>query len=112
MNRLDSISFGKIVQIRERLLKLQSTGKPVFRLESGDPSFSIAPHISEAMEKAIRDGKTHYIPNNGIPDLLSALTQKLKLQNKIKIINYQSFICIFFVTYPQTYMILFTTMII
>jgi aspartate aminotransferase len=85
MNRLDSISFGKIVQIRERLLKLQSTGKPVFRLESGDPSFSIAPHISEAMEKAIRDGKTHYIPNNGIPDLLSALTQKLKLQNKINV---------------------------
>ena len=51
MNRLDSISFGKIVQIREQLLKLQATGKKVYRLESGDPSFSIAPHITAAIEK-------------------------------------------------------------
>jgi aspartate aminotransferase len=92
MNRLDSISFGKIVQIRERLLKLQASGKKVYRLESGDPSFSIAPHITEAIEKALQDGKTHYIPNNGIPDLLKALTQKLQNQNKIKVTENDIFV--------------------
>ncbi len=92
MNRLDSISFGKIVQIREQLLKLQATGKKVYRLESGDPSFSIAPHIAEAIAKALQDGKTHYIPNNGIPDLLKALVQKLHNQNKIKVTEDDIFI--------------------
>ncbi|BBH52318.1 pyridoxal phosphate-dependent aminotransferase [Fluviispira sanaruensis] len=85
MNRLDSISFGKIVQIREHLLKLQAGGKKVYRLESGDPSFSIAPHITDAINKALKDGKTHYIPNDGIPDLRKALAQKLHFQNNIKV---------------------------
>lgn len=83
MKRIESISFGKIVQIREQLLKLQASGKKVYRLESGDPSFSIAPNIMEAMEKALREGKTHYIPNDGIPDLRKALATKLKNQNNI-----------------------------
>ncbi len=84
MNKLDSISFGKIVQIREQLIKLQSTGKKVYRLESGDPSFDVAPHILDAMEKALREGKTHYIPNDGIPQLRKALSLKMNSQNNIK----------------------------
>lgn len=92
MNRIDSISFGKIVQIREQLLKLQANGKKVYRLESGDPSFSIAPHISESIEKALKDGKTHYIPNNGIPELLNALKIKLNKQNKINVTENDIFI--------------------
>lgn len=92
MNRLDSISFGKIVQIREQLLKLQATGKKVYRLESGDPSFSIAPNITVAIEKALHDGKTHYIPNNGIPELLKALANKLYVQNKINVTEKDIFV--------------------
>ena len=44
-HRLDDISFGKIVQVRETLLRAQAQGTKVYRLESGDPSFSVAPHI-------------------------------------------------------------------
>jgi aspartate aminotransferase len=46
---LDEISLGLIVQIRERLLKAQAAGKKVYRLESGDPSFSVPPHVLEAV---------------------------------------------------------------
>src|SRR5438105_2451790 len=35
---LDQLSLGKIVQIRERLLAAQATGKRVYRFESGDPA--------------------------------------------------------------------------
>ena len=42
---LDEISLGLIVQIRERLLKAQAVGKKVYRLESGDPNFSVPPHV-------------------------------------------------------------------
>ena len=80
---LDAISLGKIVQIRERLMKIQATGKKVYRFESGDPDFSLAPHLVTALNQAAIDGKTHYIPNNGIPELRKALAKKLTEKNGI-----------------------------
>jgi aspartate aminotransferase len=82
-NRLDDISFGKIVQIREVLLRAQAKGARVIRFESGDPSFSVAPHVLDAIAAAGKAGKTHYIPNDGIPELRAALAEKLKTKNKL-----------------------------
>lgn len=81
LHYLDAISLGKIVQIREQLLKAQAGGMRVFRFESGDPSFAVADVVLEAVDKAARAGKTHYIPNNGIPQLRTALASKLVEKN-------------------------------
>ena len=81
---LDQLSLGKIVQIRERLLKAQAEGTQVFRLESGDPSFAVAPHVLDAIAKAAAAGKTHYVPNNGIPELRAALADKLMRKNGMR----------------------------
>ena len=82
-HQLDDISFGKIVQIRESLLTAQAKGARVVRFESGDPSFSVAPHVLEAIAAAAAAGKTHYVPNDGIPELRSALAEKLRARNGI-----------------------------
>jgi aspartate aminotransferase len=82
-HRLDDISLGKIVQIREVLLQAQARGEQVFRFESGDPSFSLAPDVLDGVEKAARAGKTHYVPNDGIPALRAALAAKLRRKNGI-----------------------------
>ena len=81
---LDQLSLGKIVQIRERLLKAQAEGTQVFRFESGDPSFAVAPHVLDAIAKAAAAGKTHYVPNNGIPELRAALADKLMRKNGMR----------------------------
>jgi aspartate aminotransferase len=78
---LDLLSLGKIVQIRERLLAAQAAGTRVFRFESGDPSFTPAPHVIEAIGRAAAQGKTHYVPNNGIPELRTALASKVRAKN-------------------------------
>ncbi|MFI5239404.1 MAG: pyridoxal phosphate-dependent aminotransferase [Gemmatimonadales bacterium] len=78
---LDAISLGKIVQIREQLLKAQAGGMRVFRFESGDPSFDVAEGVLDAVSSAARAGKTHYIPNNGIPQLRTALAKKVQDKN-------------------------------
>jgi aspartate aminotransferase len=78
---LDLLSLGKIVQIRERLLTAQAAGKRVFRFESGDPSFTPAPHVIEAIGRAAKEGRTHYVPNNGIPELRAALADKVRRRN-------------------------------
>ena len=80
-HRLDGLSLGKIVQIRERLLAAQAAGRRVYRLESGDPSFTPAPHVVEALVAAAHAGKTHYVPNDGIPELRRALADKVARTN-------------------------------
>lgn len=85
MNRLDLISFGKIVQIREKISQQMAKGKKVFRFESGDPDFSVAPHVAEAIKKALYDGKTHYISNEGIPELRKALSEKCCTKNNLHV---------------------------
>ncbi len=86
---LDRVSLGKIVVIREQLMKAQAAGKTVYRLESGDPSFSIAPHVLAALEQAAEAGKTHYVPNDGIPQLRKAVWQKLRTKNGIALPSHE-----------------------
>jgi aspartate aminotransferase len=80
---LDVLSLGKIVQIRERLLAAQAAGRRVFRFESGDPSFSPPAHVIAALHRAAVEGKTHYVPNNGIPELRHAIAAKVREKNAI-----------------------------
>jgi aspartate aminotransferase len=80
-HRIDDISFGKIVQIREVLLRAQAKGARAIRFESGDPSFAVAPHVLEAMTAAGAAGRTHYVPNDGIPELRAAIAEKLRVKN-------------------------------
>ena len=82
-HRLDLISLGKIVLVRERLMDAARRGRRVYRLESGDPSFAVQPHVVEAMARAARDGKTHYGPTSGIPELRAAMRRKLAAVNGI-----------------------------
>lgn len=82
---IDSIDAGGIVSIRDSLIVMQNQGRKVYRLEAGDPSFSTAPHIIEAINKALADGRTHYTAGAGIKPLRDALYQKLLKENHIPI---------------------------
>ncbi|HLF73337.1 MAG TPA: pyridoxal phosphate-dependent aminotransferase [Anaerolineales bacterium] len=82
---VDQVSLGAIVQVRDRLLEQQARGQKVLRLESGDPSFDIPIHAREAMEKALRDGLTHYTASTGIPVLRKAIFQKVTAENGLSV---------------------------
>lgn len=82
---VDSVSLGAIVQVRDRLLDQQAKGRKVLRLESGDPSFDIPPHVREAMEKALRDGLTHYTASTGILPLREAILKKVTGENGLSV---------------------------
>jgi aspartate aminotransferase len=86
-NIVDQVSLGAIVQVRDRLLEQQAGGRKVLRLESGDPSFDIPLHARQAMEKALRDGLTHYTASTGIPALREAIFNKVTTENGLSIPN-------------------------
>ena len=84
-NIVDQVSLGAIVQVRDQLLEQQARGRKVLRLESGDPSFNIPVQAREAMEKALRDGLTHYTASTGIPVLREAIFRKVTTENMLKV---------------------------
>lgn len=78
MNYLDCIPSGGIIDIREKLIKLQATGQKVYRFESGDPSFGTHPSIKEAIKEALDKDRTHYIAVDGIAELKKAISDRSK----------------------------------
>lgn len=59
--------------------------EPIIHLEVGQPDATPPPHVMEEMQRAIRDGKTAYTPNAGIPELREACAAKLSRVNGIKV---------------------------
>jgi aspartate aminotransferase len=92
VNIIDQVPLGAIVQVRDRLLEQQAKGRKVLRLESGDPSFDIPVHVREAMEKALRDGLTHYTASTGIPQLREAILRKVTGENGLQVAGLDSVI--------------------
>lgn len=82
---VDSIPPSGIATVRDRLLEQQARGRKIYRLESGDPSFSIPPHVREAIKKALDDGQTHYTAGIGITPLREAIAAKLVEANRIPV---------------------------
>ncbi|MDN7023539.1 pyridoxal phosphate-dependent aminotransferase [Methanoculleus sp. FWC-SCC1] len=58
-------------------------GADAINLGIGQPDFDTPAHIKEAAIRAIREGKTGYTPNAGIPGLRSAICEKLSRENSL-----------------------------
>ncbi|MFZ9631916.1 MAG: pyridoxal phosphate-dependent aminotransferase [Bacteroidia bacterium] len=65
----------------KRSRELKATGVDVINLSIGEPDFDTPKHIIDAASKAMADGYTHYPPVSGLPELRTAIAQKLKREN-------------------------------
>ncbi len=65
--------------------KLKSEGIDVVSLTAGEPDFPTPRHIKDAAIKAIEENFTKYTINAGIPELRSAIVDKLKRDNNIHV---------------------------
>jgi len=61
-----------------RLFDLAQRVPGVISLGVGEPDFVAPPHVLEAAKRAMDEGKTHYTPNAGIPELREGLVKKTK----------------------------------
>lgn len=59
----------------------EAAGPDSINLGLGQPDFDTPQHIKDAAIKAIREGKTGYTTNNGIPELRAAICEKFKFEN-------------------------------
>ncbi len=63
------------VEVFERAQALERGGADVVHLEFGEPDFETPPVIVEALEKAIKDGRTHYVASLGLLPLREAIAE-------------------------------------
>jgi aspartate aminotransferase len=84
---VDTISFGAIVAVRDRLLEQQAAGRTIYRLESGDPSFDVPLNVRDAIKAALDKGLTHYTASTGVLPLREAILKKVRRDNHLPIDN-------------------------
>lgn len=77
------LPYSQIRVIFDRARDLERQGKHIVHLEIGRPDFNTPDHIVEAAIKALREGKHHYCPNAGVPELRQAIAENIEDEYKI-----------------------------
>jgi aspartate aminotransferase len=81
--RLDEVGFSDIVKIRNRIMELRARGETVYQFEGGEPNVFTPDYVKAAMTRALAENKTRYAPSSGIPELRTAIADKLRERNRI-----------------------------
>ncbi len=80
-DRMKKVELSGIRHLITKADKLAAQGKDIIRLEIGRPDYDTPKHIKDAAIKAINEGKVHYPPIQGIPELRKAIAEKLNKEN-------------------------------
>jgi aspartate aminotransferase len=81
--RVSNLAISQTLAMSQKSRDLQATGVDVINLSVGEPDFNTPDHIKEAAIKAINDNYSHYSPVPGYPELLKAISNKLKRENNL-----------------------------
>jgi aspartate aminotransferase len=79
--RVSVVAPSATLRISEEAKKLRREGKQVIDMSVGEPDFPTPSFIIEAAYKAMKEGRVFYTPTRGIPELLEAISEKLRREN-------------------------------
>ncbi len=79
--KIAGVTESATIAISNKAKKMQREGIDVISLSIGEPDFDTPKHITDACIDALRRGETHYAPSNGIPELTSAIAEKIMKEN-------------------------------
>src|SRR6201996_6813415 len=82
--RLSTITEPQTIKMAKLSRELKAKGVNIVDLSLGEPDFKTPEHICNAAIKAMNDGYTKYPPVAGFPDLLEAISIKLKRDNNLE----------------------------
>ena len=77
-NRMDRLGTETAFEVLAKAKAIEAEGKNVIHLEIGEPDFDTPPHVIEAARTALLNGRTHYTPAAGIPELRDAIVRNVK----------------------------------
>lgn len=80
---LDEISESPILSLITRIFDMRQRGESVIGLHVGEPDFPTPPGICEAAYRSMREGHTHYVSAQGLPELRAAVARTLAQRYQI-----------------------------
>ncbi len=84
--RIQALSPSLTIAVATLAKELKAAGKDIVSFSAGEPDFDTPKRIKEEAIKAINEGFTKYTAVAGIPELLKAVSDKLKRDNGL---NYE-----------------------
>jgi aspartate aminotransferase len=81
--KVGSIAESQTLALSARAAEMKREGIDIISLTAGEPDFPTPQHIKEAGIEAIESNFTRYTPNNGIPELLEAISIKFHKENNL-----------------------------
>ncbi|MEM4473189.1 MAG: pyridoxal phosphate-dependent aminotransferase [Archaeoglobaceae archaeon] len=82
--RVENVKPSATLRISTIAKQLMREGKNVIDMSVGEPDFKTPQKIIDAAYKAMNEGKVFYTPTKGIPELLSAIAEKMRKENGVK----------------------------
>ncbi|MDD3041979.1 MAG: pyridoxal phosphate-dependent aminotransferase [Methanosarcinaceae archaeon] len=82
LKRVEESATIRISNIANQMIK---EGTDVINFSLGEPDFDTPKNICDAAVKAMYEGQTHYAPSAGIPELRTAIAEKLRTENKLDV---------------------------
>ena len=84
-SRISVMTGEGALSVYARAKELECEGKSIIHLELGEPDFHPAGPTSEALKRAIDEGKDRYCPVAGLPALREAIAQYLHLTRNLNV---------------------------
>jgi aspartate/methionine/tyrosine aminotransferase len=73
-----------VMEVLEKAAEMEKQGINVIHLEVGEPDFDVPKCVSEAVQQAYNEGRTHYTHSLGDPDLREEISKRyLELYNVV-----------------------------
>ena len=82
--KVASLEKSQTLALSARAKKLQAEGVDVVSLTAGEPDFPTPEVVKQAAIMAIHENFTKYTANQGIPELLKAISFKLQKENNLR----------------------------
>jgi len=74
--RIADVKPSATLEVAARARALKQQGVDIVSFTAGEPDFDTPQHICEAARRAIKDGKTKYLPAAGLPELREAVARE------------------------------------
>lgn len=81
--RVEQLAVSETLAMSQKSRELKAQGFNVINLSVGEPDFHTPDFVKDAAKKAIDENITFYSPVPGFPDLLKAISDKLKRENNL-----------------------------
>lgn len=81
--RVEQLAVSETLAMSQKSRELKAQGFNVINLSVGEPDFHTPDFVKDAAKKALDDNITFYSPVPGFPDLLKAISDKLKRENNL-----------------------------